>query len=351
MDLVFNLETDRIMKKFFLALAALVISLAACNKADNTTPSRYSNVKVHLAVTAPDAQLTRANFSLTNPTNPIGGFNVTWKEGDCFHLILFQGDNANWRDNFIHQVLQLPAAAEGQTSFDLSTLITTVDLSGFDDTKNLKYAVVYEGTSHWNDSWKELNLWNGLPWMIAGLSPSEQISRGMFAETNVQEIAFPSGDLTLSGKLHWMTSVLAVQFDIDPVADIICPDESIFICELTKLSNDLIDCYFPILKQSDTYTSRLSFPINFGGSTPLSGALDANNCRYFVIPSDAILDAGGNARTLGGAEVSFRQSNPAVAFVSSGSLANVPIEPGKVYGIKVKVTDSDSDGVPEFAKL
>ena len=92
-------------------------------------------------------------------------------------------------------------------------------------------------------------------------------------------------------------------------------------------------------------------PGGFGGSAKLSDALDANKCRYFVIPSDAILDAGGKARTLGGAEVSFRQSNPAVNFVSSGSLANVPIEPGKVYGIKVKVTDSDSDGVPEFAKL
>ena len=92
-------------------------------------------------------------------------------------------------------------------------------------------------------------------------------------------------------------------------------------------------------------------PVGFGGSAKLSDELDANNCRYFVIPSDAILDPDGNARSLGGASVSFKQSNPSVSFTSSGTLSDVPIEAGKVYGIKVKVTDSNSDGVPEFAKL
>lgn len=340
------------MKKIILALATLAIAFTACNKAEDTnTTSPYSNVKVHLTVTAPEANLTKANFAWTNPSNPIGGLNVTWKEGDYFELIIFQGNNADWKDNYIHKTFSLPAGAEGQTSYDLSSLVGSVDLSSFDDTKNLKYVVVYEGFNHFNEYWHELNIWNGVPNYSYTLSPSEQINRTMFAETNVQEIAFPSGDLTLSGKLYWMTSVLAVQFDIDPAADISYPSDSYFICDLTHPSIDQVDCYFPITRKSDASTKTISLPIVFNGGGTLSDALDGNKCRYFAIPSDSILDAAGNTRKLGGANVSFRLSGPAKDFTSSGSLSDVAIEPGMVYGIKVKVTDSDSNGEPEFTKL
>lgn len=338
------------MKKYLVILAALAFAAVSCNKAEQPEAEKpYSSVKVHLTVTAPEANLTKANYALTDPSNPIGGFNVTWKEGDRFHLIIFQGDNANWKDNYIYQEIILPAAAEGQTTYDLS--LSPLDLSGFDSSKNLKYAVVYSDYG-FNTYWHTFNIWNGISYYNYNYTPSQQINDYMFAETDVQEVAFPSGDLTLSGKLHWMSSVLAVQYDIDPAADITYPSNSILLCELTTPSPRYqVDCYFPITRQSDEFTNTVSLPITFGSAAKLSDALDANNCRYYVIPSDAILDPNGDARSLCGASVSFRQSSPSVYFTSSGTLSSVTIEPGLVYGIRVKVTDSDSDGVPEFAKL
>lgn len=339
------------MKKIIIALAALAIAVTACNKAEGPdTVSPYSNVKVHLTVTAPEANLTKANYALTNPTNPIGGFNVTWKQGDRFTLIVFQGDNASWSSNYIYQDFLLPADAEGLTSYDLSSCMSPLDLSSFDDTKNLKYVVVYANNGL-NTYWHEFNFWNGIPTFNYNYTPSQQINTYMFAETNVQEVAFPSGDLTLSGKLHWMTSVLAIQYDIDPAADITYPSSSDLICDLYTPSTYQVDCYFPITRRSDGYEHRICLPLTFLSAAKLSDALDANNCRYYVIPSDNILDPDGNPRSLRGASVSFRQSSPSVSFTSSGSLSDVTIEPGKIYGIKVKVTDSDSNGVPEFAKL
>lgn len=339
------------MKKIFLTLATLAVAVTSCNKVENqNTTSPYSNVKVHLTVSAPETNLTKANFAWTDPGDPIGGINVTWKQGDNFVLIIFQGDNANWKNNYIYQEITLPAAAEGQTSYNLSSDVS-VDLSGFDSEKNLKYAVVYAGPQFFNASWHQFTHWNGIPYLPYNYSPSQQINDYMLAETDVQEVAFPSGALTLSGKLHWITSVLAVQFDIDSAADISYPVGSYLICDLTHPGKYQVDCYFPITRQSDGYTNTISSPIGFPSSAKLSDALDANKCRYFVIPSDIILDSGGNARSLGGANVTFRQSSPSVSFTSSGSLSDVSIEPGKIYGIKVKVTDSNSDGVPEFAKL
>ena len=345
------------MKKIIFALAAIALAATACEKAKTIeTPSPYSNVKVNLTVTAPESTLTKANYDAKDAVDPLGGFNITWKENDIFELIIFQGDNSAWTTNYIHKKISLPAEAEGKTTYDLSSLVGSVDLSGFDDAKNLKYVVVYGGYNELNTTWQSFTVWNGYPWVPYYDSPSEQIHKtGMLAETDVQEIAFPSGDLTLSGKLKWMTSILAFQFDIDPAADISYPSDSKLVCMLDTYADGAryqVDSYYPITRMSENYEYSIACPITFNVSAKLSDALDANNCRYFAIPSDDILDAAGNARTLGGATIQFRQTGPSKDFTSSGTLSkSVPIEAGKVYGVKIKVTDSDSDGNPEFAKL
>ena len=338
------------MKKIILVLAALAIAATACNKVEEpNTDSPYSHVKVHLTVTTPEANLTKANYAFKDAGNPIGGFNVTWKQGDRFTLIVFQGDNASWSSNYIYQDFLLPAAAEGLTSYDLSSCMDPLDLSGFDDTKNLKYVVVYASYGI-NSYWHEFTYWNGVPSYPYNYTPSQQINNYMFAETDVQEVAFPTGDLTLSGKLHWMTSVLAIQYDIDPAADITYPANAYLICDLYTNPTLQVNCYYPVIKQSADYAHEISLPIEFPSAAKLSDALDANNCRYYVIPSDNILDADGNPRSLRGASLTFRQDTPALSFTTTGTLSDVTIEPGMVYGIKVKVTDSNGDGVPEFAK-
>ena len=338
------------MKKIFLVMAALAIAATACNKVEEpNTASPYSHVKVHLTVTAPDAQLTKANYSIKDADDPLSGFNVTWKQGDRFTLIVFQGDNASWSSNYIYQDVSLTAEAEGLTSYDLSSCMSPLDLSSFDDTKNLKYVVVYANYGI-NQYWHEFTYWNGIPSNPYNYTPSQQINNYMFAETDVQEVAFPTGDLTLSGKLHWMTSVLAIQYSIDPAADITYPSSAYLICDLYTDPTLQVNCYYPVIKQSADFAHEISLPIQFSTAAKLSEALDANNCRYYVIPSDNILDADGNPRSLRGASLTFRQDTPTKSFTTVGTLSDVPIEAGKVYGIRVLVTDTDSNGEPEFTK-
>ena len=336
------------MKKILFAIAAVALAVVSCDKnAPDTTVKDYSNVKVSLSVTMPDA-LTKANYSLSNPSNPIGGLTFTWAEDDKLTLIVFQGDNANWKNNCVYTEFNLPAAAEGTTHYDVSGLTTSLDLSGFDSNENLKYVILFGG--YFNDYWKIYSFHNGVPYIPYNSSISDQISaHDMIAETAVKEVPFPSGDLELSGSLHWITSVLALQFDIDPAADVVYPNDYSLIFQLNRSSN-FINMYEPVTRYADTVDGYMVMPINFTGDHKLSDALDANNCRYFVIQSDGMTSDYPSAK-IAGSTFSVRNSNN-TDYTASGSVGgSVVIEAGKVYGMKIKVTDSDSDGVPEFAKL
>lgn len=345
------------MKKIVFALAAVIFAFASCDKAGNNTPVKdYSKVKVQLSLTRP-AALTKVNYSLSNPSNPIGGFNVTWEEGDGLTLIVFQGDNASWSSNFVTKTFSMPAAAEGQTSYDVSSLTSTLDLSGFDSTKNLKYCVV-QG-SYFNDYWKLFDIYNGFPYISADASVQDQINgMQMMAVTDVKEVPFPSGVLTLKGDLHWITSVFVVQYDIDPAADVTYDASSYFVCELYDAVNFYqhyyVDNYLPVVNCSESYTNTHDCMLIFQTAGKLSSALDANNCRYYTIPADTILDAAGKARKIGGSSIRFRYDIGGETTYSdpAGSIADeAVIEAGKVYGVKIKVTDSNSDGKPEFTKI
>lgn len=332
------------MKKYLFVLAAVVFLATACNKADIID---YSNVQVKLSVTMPGT-LTKSNFSLTNSTNPVGGMTVTWQEGDLLTLIVFQGDNASWQANYVKAELSLPAAAEGLTTYDVSSLGTSLDLSSFDPSKNLKYVVVL-GPS-FNDSSKSFIIWNGGLYVEPTAPMSDQINYfKMIAETDVQEVPFPSGDLVLSGKLHWITSVLAIQFEIDSAADIDYPADSYLMLDMKN--SQFVDCYEPITKLSGYYASKSIRNIYFPSTAKLSDALDANKCRYFTIPADDMTVTP--EQKLGGTQISFRKyygSN--TDYVSDITIdSGVTIEAGKVYGIRIHVTDTNGDGNPEFTKM
>ena len=332
------------MKKFIFVLVAVTIAATSCNKSDIND---YSNVQVKLSVSMPE-MLTKSNFTQTDPSNPIGGMKVTWAEYDRLTLIVFQGDNANWADKFVYKEFTMPAAADGQTTYDVSSLVESLDLSGFDASQNLKYVVV--SGAYFNDSWKEFSIWNGSLYLEPSLSVSEQINSDlMMAETDVQEVPF-SDPLVLSGSLHWITSVLAVQFDIDPAADITYEAGSFFKMNLTGPC--FVDNYKPITKESATYCSKTSRCIYFEPAGKLSEALDANKCRYFTIPADNMTTDA--SQKLAGSSISFNKylGSTTTDYTSTGTIGtDVTIEAGKVYGIKIHVTDTNGDGKPEFTKM
>lgn len=332
------------MKKLIFVLVAVAIAATSCNKSEIND---YSNVQVKLSVSMPET-LTKSNFTLTNPSNPIGGMKVTWAESDRLTLIVFQGDNANWADKCVYKEFFMPAAADGLTTYDVSSLVESLDLSSFDPSQNLKYVVVL-CNGGFLDSYKEFNIWNGSLYLNPSLSVSEQIKYdGMMAETDVQEVPF-SNPLVLSGSLHWITSVLAVQFDIDPAADITYEAESFFKMKL--IGPCYVDNYIPITKESGNYCSYTSRCIYFESAGKLSEALDANKCRYFTIPADNMTTDA--SQKLAGSSISFHKHlGTETDYTSTGTIgADVTIEAGKVYGIKIHVTDTNGDGEPEFTKM
>ena len=229
--------------------------------------------------------------------------------------------------------------------------IKSLDLSGFDDSKNLKFVVVM-GPS-FNASSNLFSIWNGTQYLEKTHTMNQQINQcHMVAETDVQEIPFPGlgNPITLSGKLHWITSVLAIQFDVDAAADITYPAGTFLIMDFT--GSQYVDCYRPITKVSAFYANNTSRNFSFDGGGKLSEALDANNFRYWTIPADNMTVTP--EQKMGGSSISFRRwksGESDIHYTSSISIGDVVIEPGKVYGMKIKVTDSDSDGNPEFTKV
>ena len=334
------------MKKIIFALAAVALTLAACDKANTNVPEKdYSKVKVNLTVSMPEPLTKTFEFSQKNASDPLGGMSVTWGSGNRVTLIVFQGDESGWKDNFVYQIISVPSSAAGTTTCDLSAAMSPLDLSGFDNTKNLKYMLI---TGSFNEYWKEITCWNGLAYISSATTLSGQIRNYMMAETDVKEVPFPSGDLTLKGELHWITSVLAVQFDIDSEADITYGADSYLVFYLS--GKFYIDCYTPIDKYS-TGSAVCNCPIYFESAAKLSDALDANNCRYFPIPADNMTK--NSSQKIGGSSINFkrREGGSDFGYTSTGTLKDITIEAGKVYGIKVKVTDSNSDGKPEFTKM
>ena len=346
---MFNPENTRIMKKSLFILAILSLAATACNKAETAPAPDYSRVPVSLSVTLPEMP-TKANFSLTDSDNPVGGMTVTWAENDRLTLIVFQGDDADWKDNCVYTQFTMPDTAEGQTSCDVSSL-GTLDLSTFNPSQNLKYVVVLGPRM---DPYRNhFRIWNGMVSSVSSATLSQQINAfEMMAETDVQEVPFPTGSLTLSGSLHWITSVLAVQFEIDSAADITYKANSWLGMRLQGAK--YVDCYSPITKRSSYVANTTSRFIYFSGSEgKLSGALDVNKCRYFTIPADNMTT--NPDQKLAGSTISFYKKDSiddVTEYSSTGSIATTTvIEPGKVYGIKIKVTDTNGDSEPEFTKM
>lgn len=343
------------MKKYILVLAALSIAAISCNKEEmpeTNNDAKLVNINLKISL---DQKLTRCNFDLADASDITKGINVTWKTGDHLTLIVFQGANADWKTSgYVYKSITLPAAANGLNTYDVSSLFGALDLTGFDSGQNLKYVVVLStGSFAWNNSDKRFQIFNGAQYINHDASITEQINTmGMIAETNVQEIAFPgSSTLDLEGKLHWITSVLAVQFNIEPEADITMPAGSkLNLLLLSGSGSTFVDCYTPITKERKSIYYNHICPIAFETEAKISDALDANNCRYFTIPADGMINDAD--QKLAGATLNFRKSKDGQTYYdTTGSIGtSVVIEGGKVYGIRVHVTDSNSDGNPEFTK-
>ena len=347
------------MKKIVFILAALAMAATACNKAEEISAPDYSNVPVKVSLSLPQSVDTKSNFTLTDSGNPIGGFDVTWAEGDAISLCLWQTDtpdNSGGNSNQLVLTYSLPAAAEGLDTYDLSSVIGTIDLSSFDSEKKIKY-VIAKGSV--NSHWKLLQYNNGTPGISTSADLESQLgSIGMYACTAEQEVAFPTGSdpLELKGKLNWVTSALAIQFDVQESAkNILYAKDSYFIVKFKGYYGQFIDGFHPSNMAAWSCESSHNAMVmkNFSSTFKLGDVLDANKCRYGTIPADGLFNTGYTQKLAGSAlqvRYTVDGGSDTTVDVTGGTIGAVTIDAGKVYGIRIRVTDSDSDGVPEFTK-
>lgn len=341
------------MKKAFILTAMLAAAyfFASCEKSEVVAPD-YSAVPMRLVLEAPATPDTRVAFDLKDDSNPIGGFNVTWKSTDRITVIVFQSDKedySDWTTNFKNIYFNVPEEAAGSKTFDFSSTLPTIDLSSFDSSKPLKYIICTRTLL--NEYWKEFTIFNGM-----NRSPSseisDQLSSNSFADTGVMEVPFPTGDLCLTGKLQWRTAALAMKFEIDESAKGI-EYQGIFGI---RFSYCISNCFDPIRRMASEGVSSWSGTVYYSWNEnevfKIEDVLDANGCRYLSIPADDMTTATN--QKLGGAAISMRytKSGGSNTFASLGNISeSATIEAGKCYGLRIKVTDSDGDGVPEFTKL
>ena len=347
------------MKKIVFILAALAMAATACNKAEEISAPDYSNVPVKVSLSLPQSVDTKSNFTFTDSGNPIGGFNVTWAESDAISLCLWQTDTPDNSYNNSNQLVltyYLPAAAEGLDTYDLSSVIGTIDLSSFDSEKKIKYVIAKGGV---NSYWKTLSFNNGVPYISPSADLKSQLGGiGMLACTAEQEVAFPSGSdpLELKGKLNWVTSALAIQFDVQESAkDILYAKDSYFVVQFSGSYDQFINNFYPSNMERWYGASSHRAMVIYASSTfKLGDVLDARNCRYGAIPADGLFYTGSTQK-LAGSKLQVRYTvdggSDTTVDVTDGTIGGaVSIDAGKVYGIRIRVTDSDSDGVPEFTK-
>ncbi|MDO5665318.1 MAG: hypothetical protein Q4G63_08695 [Bacteroidia bacterium] len=346
--------------KLLITLAALALIIASCTKDEMDNETRHATsllTPVQLTLTMPDADnpATRAAFEVTDPTKPFK-LKATWRTDETMVLILFQGDNANWKTNCIVRQFKIPASANGQTKADLSEAVGTVDLSTFNPAQNIKYVVVSGG--NFNIINNMINLGNGVSTALTDdLTIDQEWYYGqlflMTFLTRVQETPFPTGALQLSGKLEWLTAVLAVQFEIDPAADLLMEGDKYMNVYLQGKGEKYPQLYDPVLRTVGSLRINYSSGIQFtgSGSKKLSGALDSRGFRYFHIPADDAANGVEIRSTSLFLNVPYAAPVGRMSGVFCGSFnSTTPILPGYCYGVKIKVTLGE-DGKPVFTRV
>ena len=345
--------------KLSIILAAIAFIFASCTKDNPEMPDNTKAVPLKITLSMPPAPqpadgVTRVAFE-KDAANPLR-LAAKWKSGDEMVLILFQGDNATWKDNpgtLIHK-FTIPASADWQTTADLTAAAGTIDLSGFNPGQNLKY-VVATGDG-WNDAFKANLFGNGMHSQAYSSTLETQLRDMVFA-TPVQEIPFPAGALEIGGKLEWLTAVLAVKFEIAPAAQSLkVKDDSGLYIGLAPNSwagSTYIDKYDLVLRKRVDPKSYFTNGISWFGytGTTLGEVLDADGFRYFAIPADDMADGMQVTGSKVQVEADFAASTGTPAFTDVGVMnPTVTIQRGKCYGFKINVTDTNGDGVPEFTK-
>lgn len=324
---------------------------ASCTE-DNAEMPDVTAVPLKITLSMPDVPqpadaVTRVAFE-KDDTTPLS-LTAKWKTDDEMVLILFQGDNVNWKDNCKIHKFTIPAEADGQTTANLTAAAGTVDLEGFDSSKPLKY-VVATGYS-WHDTDKNCKFGNGRTSYKYYETLETQLQDMVFA-TPVQEIHFPSGALEIGGKLEWLTAVLALKFNISPEAQTVkVKDGSMLFFILTGNSSNYVNFYDPVLRKKIFSTTSFSAGISWydESDTPLSDALDAGGFRYFTIPADNMSEG----IQITGSKVKVQEYvNSAWGDKKDVGVMNpdIPIQCGKCYGFEIDVTDADGDGTLEFTK-
>jgi len=342
--------------KLLITFAALALIFASCAKDEaiieqtNLTP-----VQLTLSLSQTGEPVTRAAFHEKDASNP-RLLRATWQQGEQITLVIWQ-DGADWKTdpNLIEKSVFLPAEAEGQTSIDLSSLIGSIDLSKFDNTKNIKYAVVK--CQFWLSKQGTLFSPSGFSqtWDATLASNPGQLDNVMLA-TPVQETAVPTGSapLVLQGKLEWRCAVLAIKWNIAPeAADIVYGNSNYFQLKRPNASstqNYPVYDYDPILRKAGDISGVFNMVFSLMDKKLGDMAVTPQGYRYFAIPAkdDNYVDATGSRLIINTYKPDG--SSMLVDHFITDLNGSVPIEAGFCYSLNLKVTDTDGDGIPEFAR-
>lgn len=340
--------------KSLITFAAIALIAASCAK-DGLADSEQKTltpVQLTLSLSQTGEPLTRTAFHVIDDTNP-RQLRATWQAGDKFTLVIWQ-DGADWKADpkLIERGISLPSSAGGQTSVDLSSQVGTLNLSAFDTSKPLKYAVAKTGS--WLTKGGAVFSQSGIihPWdatLAAG-----QLKEVMLA-TPVQEVSVPTGGepLVLQGKLEWRCAVLAVKFTIDPNADVAYGSTVQLVLQRDGTSNTQnfpAFSYDPILGKANELLGEWYIILNMKDKKLSELAVTPQGYRYFPIPAD-----DNNYVKVTGSRLAIIANKPdGSAMLNKVSVAtfnsSVQIKQGFCYSLNLKVTDTNNDGIPEFAR-
>lgn len=375
------------MKNNYLLGGALMTILLLAVSCHKEIPSQLENKEIYsvrLALKNPvPISTTSMRWCVERPNdNHPDQLQLSWDETENMRIDLFlfqQDNNEDWNKDPNKYVVATSIITPGSDAIvnengkkhiDFTKVPMNVNFSGknFDSNKKLKYVLVAGNR----------NFWFGVTPSIITAPPSGNNGQlgHMAAWTPVREIDHPSktnGILDLHDDLEWATAVLAVKFDVAPqFADYKFDVSGSGISFRLQTVKNFPRALDPILRTPQTaYKKKFkggkviwtpipeinyyAFGITTHGATPkILDFTDNLGYRYFAIPAEV----AGSGIDLAGAKLQWSDalSYPQLTYGGKsfgngdviGTLpANMHIEPGKCYGITIRVKDA-GNGTPVF---
>lgn len=335
------------MKKLNIIILAIIsLFLTSCNKQEVESPStKLTPVRLIVSLTQPEQ---RTAFTPKDGNRRV--LSATWQKGDELWLIMWQeGDDWKQAKKRIEKNIRIPEEAEGKQTVDLSSSIKALDLSIFDKSKEVKYALVRTSINLW-ETGKGCQYYGLGTDSFAG-KYDRRLNTGLLNDVTlaspIRKASLPEEGKTLVLQTHleWRCAILAVKFERENDTNFKFVDKFIIRMKQSEKNNIYTSCYDPILKEYNRFfgTSN-TLNLYFKSTSPLdeadfSAALDEYSMRYFTMPND-----GGDQMKIQGSDIDIefqmKVSGKEKTYKAENVVAfkkNISIEEGKCYGINIKV--------------